>query len=97
MRVGTIIAAEKMPKANKLLVLKVATGLDTRTIVSGIAEHFTPEEVVGKRVMVLVNLAPRALRGVESEGMLLLANDAHGKLVFVNPDADGVEDGAVVC
>lgn len=97
LRVGTIIAAEKMPKANKLLVLKVAIGLDTRTIVSGIAEHFTPEEVVGKRVMVLVNLAPRALRGVESEGMLLLANDAHGKLVFVNPDADGVEDGAVVC
>ena len=97
LRIGTIIAAEKMPKANKLLVLKVATGLDTRTIVSGIAEHFTPEEVVGKRVMVLVNLAPRALRGVESEGMLLLANDAHGKLVFVNPDADGVEDGAVVC
>ena len=97
LRVGTIIAAEKMPKANKLLVLKVATGLDTRTIVSGIAEHFTPEEEVGKRVMVLVNLAPRALRGVESEGMLLLANDAHGKLVFVNPDADGVEDGAVVC
>jgi methionyl-tRNA synthetase len=97
LRVGTIIEAEKMPKANKLLVLKVATGLDTRTIVSGIAEHFTPEEVVGKRVTVLVNLAPRALRGVESEGMLLLANDAQGKLVFVNPDADGVEDGAVIC
>ena len=97
LRVGTIIEAEKMPKANKLLVLKVATGLDTRTIVSGIAEHFTPEEVVGKRVTVLINLAPRALRGVESEGMLLLANDAQGKLVFVNPDADGVEDGAVIC
>jgi methionyl-tRNA synthetase len=97
LRVGTIISAEKMPKANKLLVLKVQTGLDTRTIVSGIAEHFTPEEVVGKRVTVLINLAPRALRGVESEGMLLLANDAQGKLVFVNPDADGVEDGAVIC
>jgi methionyl-tRNA synthetase len=97
LRVGTIISAEKMPKANKLLVLKVATGLDTRTIVSGIAEHFTPEEVVGKRVTVLVNLAPRALRGVESEGMLLLANDATGKLVFVNPDTEGVEDGAVIC
>ena len=96
LRVGTIIEAEKMPKANKLLVLKVQTGLDTRTIVSGIAEHFTPEEVIGKRVTVLVNLAPRALRGVESEGMLLLANDAQGKLVFVNPDADGVEDGAVI-
>ena len=97
LRVGTIISAEKMPKANKLLVLKVQTGLDTRTIVSGIAEHFTPEEVVGKRVTVLINLAPRALRGVESEGMLLLANDAQGKLVFVNPDVDGVEDGAVIC
>lgn len=97
LRVGTIISAEKMPKANKLLVLKVATGLDTRTIVSGIAEHFSPEEVIGKRVTVLVNLAPRALRGVDSEGMLLLANDAQGKLVFVNPDADGVEDGAVIC
>ena len=97
LRVGTIISAEKMPKANKLLVLKVATGLDTRTIVSGIAEHFTPEEVVGKRVTVLVNLAPRALRGVESEGMLLLANDATGKLVFVNPDTEEVEDGAVIC
>lgn len=96
LRVGTIIEAEKMPKANKLLVLKVQTGIDTRTIVSGIAEHFSPEEVIGKRVTVLVNLAPRALRGVESEGMLLLANDAHGKLVFVNPDADGVEDGAVI-
>ena len=96
LRVGTIIEAEKMPKANKLLVLKVQTGIDTRTIVSGIAEHFSPEEVIGKRVTVLVNLAPRALRGVESEGMLLLANDAQGKLVFVNPDADGVEDGAVI-
>ena len=79
-----------------ILVLKVQTGIDTRTIVSGIAEHFSPEEVIGKRVTVLVNLAPRALRGVESEGMLLLANDAQGKLVFVNPDADGVEDGAVI-
>jgi methionyl-tRNA synthetase len=86
LRIGTIIEAEKMPKANKLLVLKVDTGIDVRTIVSGIAEHFTPEEVVGKRVTVLVNLAPRALRGVESEGMLLLTNNAEGKLVFVNPD-----------
>ncbi len=97
LRVGTIIEAEKMPKANKLLVLKVDTGIDVRTIVSGIAEHFTPEEVIGKRVTVLVNLAPRALRGVESEGMLLLASDAQGKLVFVNPDAEGVLNGAVIC
>ncbi|HQA73291.1 methionine--tRNA ligase [Flavobacterium sp.] len=96
LRVGTILEAEKMPKANKLLVLKVDTGIDTRTIVSGIAEHFSPEEVVGKRVTVLVNLAPRALRGVESQGMILMTNDASGKLVFVNPDADGVENGATI-
>ncbi|MEY2739854.1 MAG: Methionine--tRNA ligase, partial [Bacteroidota bacterium] len=96
LRIGTIIEAEKMPKANKLLVLKVDTGIDVRTIVSGIAEHFTPEEVLGKRVTVLVNLAPRALRGVESEGMLLLTNNAEGKLVFVNPDAEDVINGAMI-
>ena len=96
LRIGTIIEAEKMPKANKLLVLKVDTGIDVRTIVSGIAEHFTPEEVIGKRVTVLANLAPRALRGVESEGMLLLTNNAEGKLVFVNPDAEGVINGAMI-
>ncbi len=96
LRVGTIIAAEKMPKADKLLVLQVQTGLDTRTIVSGIAEHFTPEEVVGKRVTVLVNLAPRKLRGVESQGMILMTNDANGKLVFMQPVAEDVEDGAVI-
>ena len=96
LRVGTIVEAEKMPKANKLLVLKVATGLDVRTIVSGIAEHFSPEEVIGKRVTVLINLAPRALRGVESEGMILMTNNPEGKLVFVNPDADGVDNGALI-
>ncbi|MEZ4838255.1 methionine--tRNA ligase [Flavobacterium sp.] len=96
LRVGTILEAEKMPKANKLLVLKVDTGMDVRTIVSGIAEHFSPEEVVGKRVTVLVNLAPRALRGVESQGMILMTNNAEGKLVFVNPDADGVDNGAMI-
>ena len=96
LRIGTIIEAEKMPKANKLLVLKVDTGIDVRTIVSGIAEHFTPEEVLGKRVTVLVNLAPRGLRGVESEGMLLLTNTAEGKLVFVNPDSEGVINGAMI-
>ena len=95
-RVGTILEAEKMPKANKLLVLKVDTGIDVRTIVSGIAEYFSPEEVIGKRVTVLVNLAPRALRGVESQGMILMTNNKEGKLVFVNPDADGVENGAMI-
>ena len=96
LRVGTIIEAAKMPKANKLLVLKVDTGIDVRTIVSGIAEHFSPEEVIGKRVTVLANLAPRALRGVESEGMILMTNNVEGKLVFVNPDADGVNNGALI-
>ncbi len=96
LRVGTIIEAEKMPKANKLLVLKVDTGINVRTIVSGIAEHFSPEEVIGKRVTILANLAPRALRGVESEGMILMTNNAEGKLVFVNPDADGVDNGAMI-
>ncbi|PJR03232.1 methionine--tRNA ligase [Avrilella dinanensis] len=96
LRVGTIVEAEKMPKADRLLILKVDTGIDVRTIVSGIAEHFTPEEVIGKRVTVLTNLAPRKLRGVESEGMLLLTQNKDGKLVFVNPDEENVENGAVI-
>ncbi|AEE18993.1 methionine--tRNA ligase [Dokdonia sp. 4H-3-7-5] len=96
MRVGTIIEAEKMKKTKKLLILKVDTGIDVRTIVSGIAESFTPEEVIGKQVTVLVNLAPRALRGVESEGMILMTEDASGKLVFVNPDAEGVSNGNMI-
>ncbi|MEP3208001.1 MAG: methionine--tRNA ligase [Maribacter sp.] len=93
MRVGTIVEAEKMAKTKKLLVLKVDTGLDIRTIVSGIAESFAPEEIVGKKVTVLINLAARALRGVESEGMILMTENAEGKLVFVNPDEDGVGNG----
>jgi methionyl-tRNA synthetase len=86
LRVGTIIEAKKMPKAKKLLVLQVDTGVDTRTIVSGIADSFSAEEVIGKRVTVLINLAPRALRGVESQGMILMTETADGRLVFVNPD-----------
>ncbi|HEX9825791.1 MAG TPA: methionine--tRNA ligase [Flavobacteriaceae bacterium] len=85
-RVGTILEAEKMPKANKLLILKVDTGIDVRTIVSGIAESFAPEDIIGKKVTVLVNLAPRTLRGVESQGMILMTENAQGKFVFVNPD-----------
>ena len=92
-RVGTILEAEKMPKTKKLLVLKVDTGIDIRTIVSGIAESFTPKEVVGKKVTVLVNLAPRALRGVESQGMILMTETPEGKLVFVNPDDTSVTNG----
>ncbi len=96
LRVGTILEAEKMPKANKLLILKIDTGIDVRTIVSGIAESFSPEEIVGKRVTVLVNLAPRNLRGVESQGMILMTTNAEGKLVFVNPDVDGVANGDTI-
>jgi methionyl-tRNA synthetase len=96
MRVGTIVEAEKMPKADKLLVLKVDTGLDTRTIVSGIANSFKPEDIVGKKVTVLVNLAPRKLRGVESEGMILMTESTEGKLVFVNPDEDRVANGETI-
>ncbi len=96
LRVGTIVAAEKMPKANKLLVLKVDTGIDVRTIVSGIAQSFSPEDIIGKKVTVLVNLAPRALRGVESQGMILMTENSQGKLVFLNPDEDDVKPGTII-
>lgn len=82
-RLGTIIAAEKVEKADKLLKLTVDTGLDVRTVVSGIAEHYKPEEVVGKTVQILLNLEPRKIRGIESQGMILMAGDADGKLSFV--------------
>ncbi|WP_340201575.1 methionine--tRNA ligase [Ascidiimonas sp. W6] len=96
LRVGTILEAAKMPKANKLLVLKVDTGIDVRTIVSGIAESFNAADIVGKKVTVLANLAPRKLRGVESEGMILMTENTEGKLVFVNPDEDGVANGQTI-
>ena len=96
MRVGTIIEAEKMPKADKLLVLKVDTGLDTRTIVSGIAQSFKPEDIVGQQVTVLINLAPRKLRGVESQGMILMTENAEGKLVFVQPAENDVAPGKTI-
>ncbi|PZD79000.1 methionine--tRNA ligase [Mesonia sp. K7] len=95
-RTATIIEAEKMPKANKLLILKVDTGIDKRTIVSGIAEHFSPEEVVGKKVSVVVNLKPIKLRGTLSEGMVLMTQNKDGKLVFVNPDEKGVDNGTLI-
>ncbi|HET7361216.1 MAG TPA: class I tRNA ligase family protein, partial [Salinimicrobium sp.] len=96
LRSGTIVFAEKMPKTKKLMLLKVDTGLDVRTIVSGIAQSFTAGEILGKKVTVLVNLEPRKLRGVESQGMILMTENAAGKLVFLNPDEDGVENGSVV-
>lgn len=96
LRVGTIIEAHKMPKTKKLMVIKVDTGLDQRTVVSGIAEHYKAEEIIGKKVTVLANLAPRKLRGVESQGMILMTENSAGKLVFVNPDEDGVEPGTTI-
>jgi len=96
LRVGTIVEASKMPKADKLLVLKVDTGIDVRTIVSGIAKSFNAEDIIGKKVTVLVNLAPRKLRGVESQGMILMTENAEGKLVFLNPDEEGVKNGTVI-
>lgn len=95
-RIGTILEAEKMPKADKLLILKVDTGIDQRTIVSGIAQSFAPEEIIGKKVTVLVNLAPRKLRGVESQGMILMVENSEGKYTFINPDAEGIANGTEV-
>ncbi|MDB2701600.1 methionine--tRNA ligase [Flavobacteriaceae bacterium] len=89
LRVGTITAAEKIAKAKKLLQLRVDLGNETRTIVSGIAESFSPQEVVGQKVTVLTNLAPRSIRGVESQGMLLMSENAEGKMVFISPDKGG--------
>jgi methionyl-tRNA synthetase len=87
-RTATIIEAKKMPKADKLLILKVNTGLDVRTVVSGIAQDYKPEELPGKKVLVLINLKPRKLRGVISEGMILMSQTTQGKLTFVNPEED---------
>jgi methionyl-tRNA synthetase len=84
--VGEVIACEKVPKADKLLHLTIRTGLDERTVLSGIAEHFTPEEVVGRKVTLLANLAPRKIRGIESQGMVLMAESADGSLRFVTPE-----------
>ena len=92
-RVGTILEAEKMPKTKKLMKLKVDVGIDVRTIVSGIAEYFNPEEIIGQKVTVLVNLAPRNLRGVDSHGMILMTEDTEGKLTFIEPGMDHVKNG----
>lgn len=93
LRTATITEAEKVEKADKLLKLTVDTGVDVRTVVSGIAESFTPEELIGKQVMILLNLAPRKIRGIESQGMLLLTTKPDGKLSFVTPDDSNVENG----
>lgn len=96
LRVGTVLAAERVPKTGKLMKLTIDTGLDTRTVVSGIAEHYSPEEVIGRQVCLLANLQPRTLKGIESQGMILMAEDAvTGKLVFLQP-ADLTKNGSVI-
>ena len=94
-RIGTILEAEKVAKTKKLLKLKVDVGIDTRTIVSGIAESFSPEDIIGQQVSVLVNLAPRKIRGVESQGMILMTDTTDGKLAFVEP-TKAVKNGQAV-
>jgi methionyl-tRNA synthetase len=95
LRIGTITSAEKVEKADKLLKLQVDLGFETRTIVSGIAQHFKPESLVNKQVIVVVNLAPRKMRGIESQGMILTAEQPDGKLILVNPDAATVNGSNV--
>jgi methionyl-tRNA synthetase len=94
-RVATILAAEKVEKTKKLLKLTLDTGIDQRTVVSGIAEFYKPEDIVGQQVCVLANLQPRLLKGIESQGMILMAEDAQGKLCFVQP-SQLISNGATV-
>jgi methionyl-tRNA synthetase len=94
LKVGTIKTAEKVEKADKLLKLEISLGSEVRTIVSGIAQHFKPEEIVGKQVVVVANLAPRKMRGIESNGMILMAED-NGKLLFINPDGTAGDGSGV--
>lgn len=94
-RIGTVLKAERMEKSKKLLKLQIDTGIDTRTILSGIAEHYTPEEMLGKQVTLLVNLAPRKMMGIESQGMILMAEDKDGKLKIVAP-VNSVSPGSTV-
>jgi methionyl-tRNA synthetase len=94
-RIATILEAEKVPKTAKLLKLKLDTGLDIRTVVSGIAEHYSPENIIGQQVCLLANLAPRNIKGIESQGMILMAEDRDGKLKFIIP-SEKVGEGSVI-
>ena len=95
-KTGTILKAEKMVKTEKLLVLKIDLGQEQRTIVSGIAHSYSPEEVVGKKVTVLTNLKPKVIRGVESQGMLLMAEDQDGRLIFISPEDENTPSGLII-
>ena len=95
LKVGTIVSAEKVEKADKLLKLQIDLGFETRTIVSGIALHYQPEAIIGKQVVVVANLAPRKMRGIESNGMILMGEDKSGKLHFVSP-GEIIDNGSAV-
>ncbi len=95
-RIGKVLAAEPVPKTDKLLQMTIDTGLDKRTVVSGIAQHYSADEMVGKQVTILVNLAPRKIRGIESQGMILMAEDAEGKLALVSSDDSELMAGSTV-
>jgi methionyl-tRNA synthetase len=95
-RVGKIVEAQKVPKTDKLLHLKIDTGIDTRTVVSGIAAFYEPEKIVGQKVIILVNLAPRKIKGIESHGMILMAENSKGELSFVSPTKQETEEGSAV-
>jgi methionyl-tRNA synthetase len=94
-RIGKILKAERVEKSKKLLKLQVDTGIDTRTVMSGIAEHFAPEDIIGKQVTILVNLAPRKIMGVESQGMILMASDKDGSLKLLSPGSE-TSSGSVI-
>jgi methionyl-tRNA synthetase len=94
-RTATILEAEKIPKTTKLLKLKIDTGIDIRTIVSGIAEYFEPQDIIGKQISIVANLEPRMIRGIESKGMILMAEDSDGKLVLVSP-SEKVNNGSLI-
>jgi len=95
LRTATILEAEVVPKTKKLLKLKLDTGLDIRTVVSGIAEYYQPEQIIGKKVVMLANLAPKEIKGIPSQGMILMAENSEGKLCFVIP-SEVFHNGCVV-
>ena len=94
-RTATVLAAERVPKTDKLLKLTIDTGLDQRVIVSGIAQYYTPEEMVGKQICILANLQPRVIRGIESKGMILMAKQIDGTMRVVSPE-DRLSNGATI-
>lgn len=95
-RIGEIVEAAKVPKTSKLLELKVKVGSEIRTVVSGIAEHYLPENLPGKKISILINLEPRKIKGILSEGMILMAENEEGKLAMISPDKDDIESGSVI-